>query len=141
MLRTMARYRRFPMFGDGQYHVSPLAAADLARILRREAGIADRHTVSAGGPRRWKYRELTDRLWQALGRPPGYLFFSRKNSVRLARLFEFFGSSLLYAYEVEWLLSDLLGVEPYVGLDGPLTSVEPFLDEQARRYALPATGT
>jgi hypothetical protein len=46
---------------------------------------------------------------------------------------ETLGSTLLYAYEVEWLLSDLLGLPPYEGLSQPLESVEPFLDSEARR--------
>jgi uncharacterized protein YbjT (DUF2867 family) len=135
MLRTVARYHRFPMFGDGEYHVSPIATADLARILRREAGLSERHTVGAGGPVRWRYRDLTDLLFSALGREPRYLRFSPKGGVRLARLLETVGSSLLYAYEVEWLVSDRLGLPPYAGLDPPLASVEPFLATEARRYA------
>lgn len=135
MLRTMARYHRFPMFGDGEYHVSPLAARDLARILRREARLTDRHTVSAGGPTRWRYRDLTDRLFAALGRTPRYVRFSPRGALRLARLLETFGSSLLYAYEVEWLLSDRLGLPPYEGLDPALAPVEPFLAAEAARFA------
>lgn len=134
MLRTMARYRRFPMFGDGAYHVAPVSSADVARIVRREANRAERHTVSAGGPTRWRYRDLTDRMFAALGRPARYLRLSPGGAVRLARLLETFGSSLLYAYEVEWLLSDLLAPPAYVGLDRPLEPVEPFLDSEARRY-------
>jgi uncharacterized protein YbjT (DUF2867 family) len=137
MLRTIARYRRFPMFADGEYHVSPIAARDLARILRREASLSDRHTVSAGGPTRWRYRDLTDRLFAVLGRTPRYVRFSARGAVRLARLLETFGSSLLYAYEVEWLLSDRLGLPPYEGLDRPLAPVEAFLPAEAVRY-LPA---
>ena len=134
MIRTVARYHRFPMFGDGEYHVSPLAARDLARILRREAGLAERHTVSAGGPTRWRYRDLTDRLFAVLGRAPRYVHFSPRGSVRLARLVEALGSSLLYAYEVEWLLSDRLGLPAYEGLGQPLTPVEPFLEAEAARF-------
>jgi uncharacterized protein YbjT (DUF2867 family) len=135
MLRTMARYHRFPMFGDGEYHVSPLAARDLARILRREATLPDRHTVTAGGPMRWRYRDLTDRMFAALGRKPRYIHFSPRGAVRLARLLETFGSSLLYAYEVQWLLSDRLGPPAYEGLDRPLAPLEPFLAAEAVRYA------
>lgn len=134
MLRTVARYHRFPMFADGEYHVSPIAARDLARILRREASLTARHTVSAGGPTRWRYRDLTDRLFTVLGRTPRYLRFSARGGVRLARLLETFGSTLLYAYEVEWLVSDLLGLPPYEGLDRPLAPVETFLSVEAVRY-------
>jgi uncharacterized protein YbjT (DUF2867 family) len=134
MLRTIARYHRFPMFGDGEYHVSPLSATDLARILRREAGLADRHTVTAGGPVRWRYSDLTDRMFAALGRRPKYVRFSPRGAVRLARFLETLGSTLLYAYEVEWLLSDQLGPPAYSGLDLPLEPIEPFLAAEATRY-------
>ncbi len=137
MMRTMARYHRFPMFGDGEYHVSPIAASDVARILRREAETPGRRNVTAGGPERWRYRDLTDRIFRALGRPPKYFRLSHRSSVRLARLLEVFGSSLLYVYEVEWLLSDMLGIPPYEGLATPLAPVTPFLESEARRRRPP----
>lgn len=133
MLRTMARYHRFPMFGDGGYHLSPIAVADLARILRHEAASDASRTVLAGGPVRWRYRDLTDEMFRRLGLAPRYFHLSPGGSLRLARVLESLGSSLLYAYEVEWLLADLLGLPPYEGLDVPLQPVEPFLTEEAHR--------
>jgi uncharacterized protein YbjT (DUF2867 family) len=133
MLRTIHRYHRFPMFGNGEYHISPLAARDFARIVRREANRTDRRNVTAGGPKRWRYRDLTDTMFAALGLSPKYFRLSERGAVRLARLLEGLGSSLLYAYEVEWLLSDMLGLAPYEGLDEPLLPVEPFLAEEAAR--------
>jgi uncharacterized protein YbjT (DUF2867 family) len=137
MLRTMHRYHRFPMFGDGGYHVSPIAATDVARIVAREAQRTESGTVNAGGPTRWRYRELTDRMFGTLGRPPKYVRFTPKGAIRLARVLEAFGSSLLYAYEVEWLLSDLLGVPSYSPIDPPLAEVGPFLEAESARL----TGT
>ncbi|HTP54779.1 MAG TPA: NAD(P)H-binding protein [Thermoplasmata archaeon] len=134
MLRTIHRYGRLPLFGDGEYHLSPLSTRDLARVLRREGMIGGRRTVTVGGPRRWKYPELTDRMFAAFHRPPRYLRLSRANSLRLASVLELFGSSLLYRYEVEWLLSDMLGAPAYQGHDTPLDSIEPFLDREAERY-------
>ncbi len=127
MSRIVRRYHRFPMFGDGGYHVSPLAVEDLARIVRREAELGPRATVPAGGPERWVYRDLTDALFRAAGLPPRYVHLSGRGAVRLAHLLEALGSSLLYAYEVEWLLSDRLGLAPYAGLARPLEPVGPFL--------------
>lgn len=137
MLRTIQRWHRLPMFGDGAYHVSPVAAADLARIVRREAGRGGRTVVPIGGPRRWTYRDLTDRLFRALGRPPRYLEWSAARGRRIARFLETIGSTLIYAYEVDWLVSDLLGLPPYEGLDPPLKDVEPFLDAEAARLLGP----
>lgn len=133
MMRTMSRYHRFPMFGDGEYHISPIACPDLARILRREASLTGRRNVTAGGPKRWRYRDLTDTMFAALGLRPKYFRLSERGAIRLARFLETFGSSLLYAYEVTWLLSDMLGPPPYEGLDGPLAPIEPFLAEEAGR--------
>jgi uncharacterized protein YbjT (DUF2867 family) len=133
MMRLMRRYHRFPMFGDGAYHVSPIAVRDLAHILRREASLPGRRNVLAGGPTRYVYRDLTDRMFAALGLPPRYFRLSPRASVRVASLFEGVGSSLIYAYEVEWLLADLLGLPPYEGLDRPLAPVEPFLAAEAAR--------
>jgi NADH dehydrogenase len=133
MLRTMHRYHRFPMFGDGEYHISPTSAADFARILRVEAARPDRRNVMIGGPRRWRYRDLTDTMFEALRLRPRYFSLSPRGAVRLAWLLEHLGSTLLYVYEVEWLLSDMLGLPPYEGLPTPLRPVEPFLTEEATR--------
>lgn len=133
MLRLMHRYRRFPMFGDGSYHVSPLAVDDLARILRRELASDGRRNVTAGGPRRWVYHDLTDRMFSFLGLEARYFPLGPRNSVRLARAMETVGLSTIYAYEVEWLLSDRLGLPPYAGLEPPLRPVEPFLQEQVAK--------
>ena len=133
MTRSIARYHVFPMFGDGEYHASPIAAADVARILRREIDRPGSRNVLIGGPERWRYRDLTDRIFRALGLRPRYVRLSPRNSIRLARFLETVGSTLLYAYEVEWLLSDMLGLPPYEGLSTPLVSVAPFLDAEAAR--------
>lgn len=140
MLRTMHRYHRFPLFGDGEYHVSPLSTLDLARILRRELDRPGSRSVLLGGPRRYRYIELTDLMWKLLGRRARYWRLSASSSVRLARLFETLGSHLIYVYEVQWLLSDMLGLPPYTGLDRPLTPVEPFLEAEARRLVGPGIG-
>jgi len=133
MLRTMHRYHRFPMFGDGEYHISPLAARDFARIVRREAARKGPVNVTVGGPERWRYRDLTDTMFDALGLRRKYFSLSPRGAVRLVRLLELFGSSLLYVYEVEWLLSDMLGLPPYEGLGGPLQPVRPFIAEEVAR--------
>ncbi len=133
MLRTMARWHRFPMFGDGEYHVSPVSAHDVAAIVRREATLDRRGVVEVGGPRRWRYRDLTEFLFDSLRLRPRYWQMSPRNGIRLARLLETLGSSLLYAYEVEWLVSDRLGLAPYAGLDRPLASVEGFVRAEAAR--------
>jgi NADH dehydrogenase len=133
MLRTMHRYHRFPMFGDGEYHISPIAAADFARVVRVEAARPERRNVTIGGPKRWRYRDLTDTMFEALRLRPNYFSLSPRGAVRLTWLLEHLGSSLLYVYEVDWLLSDMLGLPPYEGLTTPLRPLEPFLAEEVAR--------
>jgi uncharacterized protein YbjT (DUF2867 family) len=133
MQRLAYRYHRLPLFGDGEYHLSPLAVDDFARIVRREGERGGRAVTTVGGPERFRYRDLVDLLFASLGRAPQYLRFTPRGGVRLARLLEALGSSLIYAYEVEWLLADLLGVPPYEGLEAPLRKVGPFVAEEARR--------
>ncbi len=72
MLGLMKAYPWFPMFGDGDYHLSPVAASDVARILIAEASGSSQGTVDAGGPIRYRYRDLTDLMFRALGRSPKY---------------------------------------------------------------------
>lgn len=140
MLRMMWRYRAFPMFGAGEYRVSPLAAADLARAVHRELGGATRGTVDLGGPERLPYRELTDRMFAALGRRPRYVHLSPAGAVRLTRVLRAFGSTLLYPYEVTWLLSDRLGLAPDPGATAPLEPVDAYLRAEARRLGVARAG-
>lgn len=127
MLRAIRRYPVFPMFGSGEYHVSPLAASDLARVLLQEAQGTDQGTLDLGGPERFTYRELTDLLFRAAGKAPHYWHMSGAGARRLTRLLAYFGSTVLYPYEVEWLMSDRLGLPPYAGLALPMQSVRTYL--------------
>ncbi|MCI4318985.1 MAG: NAD(P)H-binding protein [Thermoplasmata archaeon] len=135
MLRMVRRYPFFPMFGDGSFRVNPLAVADLARQIRKLAGSSTVGQFDLGGPETFRYRQLTDLLFRVAGRRPRYWTMNARNGIRLAGLLQSFGSNLLYAYEVEWLMSDLL-VQPVAeGIGGPLERVEPYL-----RSLLPPPG-
>ncbi|MCI4331474.1 MAG: NAD(P)H-binding protein [Thermoplasmata archaeon] len=139
LVRGIDRYPFFPMFGEGRYHVSPVAVEDLAHVLRREAEGTEVGTLDIGGPVRYEFRELTDMIFSALGKRARYWRLSEAGSLRLAALLQALGSSLLYRYEVEWLLSDRLGLPAYSGLERPMRRVEPFLTaEVARRRGAPA---
>jgi hypothetical protein len=109
----------------------------VARILFREAAGTDVGTVDAGGPVRYRYRDLTDLMYRSIGRPPSYLHLGSRGSVALAQLAQDLGSELIYAYEVTWLLSDLLGPAAYPSLGLPLQRIEPFLDREARKLGGP----
>lgn len=131
MLGLMHRYRRFPMFAGGSYRVNPLWVGDLAHILHHELHGSDTGTLVVGGPQVYRYHDLTDVMFRDLGLPPRYWSMGPQTSVAVASLLQHLGSSLIYAYEVEWLLSDRLAIPPYLGSGRPLASVEPFLLEQA----------
>jgi uncharacterized protein YbjT (DUF2867 family) len=133
MLRTIQRYPFFPMFGDGQYRISPVAAVDVARLVVGLAATPPDATVDVGGPAAYRYRDVTDRMFALLGKRPRYWNLSPSGGVRLARLVQSLGSSRLYAYEVEWLLSDTLALPPSDRLPGPMERVEPFLRSEAER--------
>lgn len=133
MLRTIHRYGRLPMFGDGAYHLSPLAAADLSRVIRQELQGNATGTLDLGGPTRYTYRALTEIMFHAMSRPARYWRLTERGAVRLATVLQLVGSRRLYAYEVHWLMADLLGLPPYAGLDRPLTTVEAYLAAEAAR--------
>jgi len=133
MLRSVRRFPVFPMFGDGAYRISPVAAADVARLILRFAKDPPNATVDVGGPAAYRYRDLTDRLYELLGKRPRYWTLSPKGGVRLAALLERLGSTLLYAYEVEWLLSDTLALPPSPSVDWTMERVEPYLRAEAER--------
>jgi uncharacterized protein YbjT (DUF2867 family) len=127
MMRLMRRYPLFPMFGDGTYHLSPIAVSDLAQVLRNEALGSDQGILDLGGPERVTYRELTDRMFQALGKKPRYWTWSKGTALRITGMMVALGSTTLYPYEVEWLMSDMLGLPSYQGLKRPLQAVGPYL--------------
>jgi uncharacterized protein YbjT (DUF2867 family) len=133
MLRMMRRYGRFPMFEAGAYHVSPFATRDLAEVLALEARGRGIGTIDLGGPQRLEYRELTDQMFASLGQRPRYLRLHRAGALRLAALMVAFRSTMIYPYEIEWLLSDRLGLPAYGGLDRPLTPVRPYLEAEVAR--------
>ena len=133
MMRTIRRYPFFLMFGDGGFHLSPIASSDVARIVRKFSESEETGTFDLGGPASYRYRELTDLMFQLLGKRPRYAHLSPMGARRLARLLQGIGSTLLYEYEVEWLVSDMLALPPYEGLARPLERVEPYLSREAER--------
>ncbi len=131
MMRLMRRYPWFPMFGDGEYHVSPISVSDVAEVVVREASGTSVGVLDLGGPERLRYRDLTDRMFRILGKRPRYWRMSPASARRLTGLMVTLGSTLLYPYEVDWLVSDMLGLPAYVGLGRTLQRVDPYLAQLA----------
>ncbi|HKS59746.1 MAG TPA: NAD-dependent epimerase/dehydratase family protein [Thermoplasmata archaeon] len=140
MTRMIRRYRRFPMFGEGEYRLSPLAAADLARILAAQAFSREDGVLDVGGPVSYAYRELTDLIFRSLGLRPRYWHLSARGALRLVRLLRLFGSRILYPYEVEWLMSGRLALPPYLSIDPPLQRVDSYLADLSRGGAAKSSG-
>jgi hypothetical protein len=76
---------------------------------------------------------MTDRMFALLAKRPRYWNLSERGGERLARVLEAVGSTLLYAYEVDWLTSGMLDLPPAKGVDWPMRRVEPYLREEAER--------
>ncbi|MCI4358275.1 MAG: NAD(P)H-binding protein [Thermoplasmata archaeon] len=127
MMRSIHRYPFFPMFGDGACTLSPIAVTDLARVVREALDSSESGRYDLGGPIVYRYSELTDAMFAALGKRPRYWRLSARGSLRLASLLEAVGSSLLYRYEVEWLLSGRLGLPPAALRGRGLERLEPYL--------------
>ncbi|HKV90725.1 MAG TPA: hypothetical protein VJQ43_05975, partial [Thermoplasmata archaeon] len=133
MLRAIRTYGFFPMFGDGSYRISPVSSHDVARLVGRLLEGPSRSTLDLGGPGAFRYRDVTDRMFALLGRRPRYWSLSARGSVRLARLMQSLRSGKLYAYEVEWLLSDTLALPRSPRMDWPMERVEPYLRSEVSR--------
>jgi uncharacterized protein YbjT (DUF2867 family) len=127
MMRLIRRYPIFPMFGDGSYRLSPLSARDLARIIRASLAPGPDVIRDLGGPRCYRYQELTDLMFRIAGKRARYWRMSPASGQDLASLLQFFGSSLLYRYELDWLLSDRLGLPSAEDLAPRMDRVEPYL--------------
>jgi uncharacterized protein YbjT (DUF2867 family) len=133
MLRSIRSFPVFPMFGDGEYRISPIAAADVSRVVGCALEAPSNATQDLGGPHAYRYRDVTDRMYRLLGRTPRYWRLGPRGAVRLARAMEMLGSTRLYAYEVRWLLTDTLALPPAEGVPAGLTAVEPYLRDAAQR--------
>jgi uncharacterized protein YbjT (DUF2867 family) len=127
MLRTIQRYPFFPMFGDGGYRLNPLSVGDLAQLLQGLTTSPRSGIINVGGPEVFRYRDLTDLIFRVAGKRPRYWSMSERNGIRLAGLLQSLGSTKLYAYEVEWLVSDRLVQPTWIPPGGSLQRVEPYL--------------
>jgi len=69
----LRRFPLFPVFGDGQARLQPIAVAEVARAIVRalETPASVRHVVELGGPEPLTYDEVLRRTARALGRRPG----------------------------------------------------------------------
>lgn len=125
MLRLMRRYRHFPMWGDGGYHVSPIHTRDVGWLVGEALEGRLPRVLRVGGPVRYTYRELVDLIGRAAGRPPKLVHVSPSLGRAVVQMMNAVGNHALYTYELDWLLSDMLGLPPHGGRE--LTRLETVL--------------
>ena len=112
MLRLLGRHGRFPYWGDGGFHLSPIWNRDVGWLVGEALEGRLRGTILAGGPERITYAELLERLQRTLGRRSKLLRVSVPTARRVVQLFNAVGWHVLYTYEFDWLVSDMLGLPP-----------------------------
>ena len=130
MLELMRRYGRFPLFGEGDYHISPIWHRDVGWLVGEALDDRLKGTVLAGGPERFTYLELLELLQRSLGRRVRWVKVSRTTGRWAVRFFNSVGWHVLFTYEYDWLLSDMLGFSspPHPGRE--FQRLEPFLREE-----------
>ncbi len=127
MLALLRRHRYFPLFGSGEYHLSPIWHRDLGLLVVEALAGRLPPVMLAGGPERMTYRELLELLSRAVGREPHLIRVSPRVGRWAVQAFNALGWHVLYTYEYDWLLSDTLGFPAPSGLPRPLLRLKEFL--------------
>ncbi len=109
MLDLMRRYGRFPIFGEGGYHLTPVWNRDVGWLVGEALEGRLSGTVLVGGPERFTYLELLALLQKHVPRPVRFVKVSPGLGRFAVRFFNAVGWHVLYTYEHDWLVSDLLG--------------------------------
>lgn len=132
MLQLMERHHRFPLWGDGEYHVSPIHTRDVAWLVGEALAGRLPPLTLAGGPDRYTYRQLVEMLFAVAGLPPRWVRLSPGLARRLVQALNAVGYHALYTYELDWLMSDLLGLPepPHPGRS--FARLEDFLRSRPR---------
>lgn len=129
MRGLMERHRRFPLFGDGLYHLTPIWHRDVGWLVGE--ALEDRlgGTVLAGGPERMTYLELLDLLRRELSLDVRWMKVSPRTGRLAVQLFNAVGWHILYTYEYDWLLSDTLGFPAPPHPDRKFLTLREFLHQ------------
>ena len=137
MLGLMRRHRHFPLFGEGEYHLSPIWHRDVGALVASALEGQLGKDVLAGGPERLRYLELLELLARAAGRTPRWVRVSPRTGRWAIRAMNAVGYHALYLYEYDWLLSDTLGFPPPPGAPRPFLPLERFLRGEGDAPASP----
>lgn len=132
MLDLLRRYRHFPLWGDGSYHLSPVWNRDVGALVGEALEGRLPPVVAFGGPQRITYLELLDLLQKHLGVQRKLVRVSPGFGRTAVRLFNAVGWHVLYTYEYDWLISDMLGLPPAPRAARDLLPLSEFLRSAAR---------
>jgi NADH dehydrogenase len=95
--------------GDGQYHVQPIFAGDLARLAVEKSGEQSSVAIDAVGPETFTFNELVDLLRRIVGSRARILHVSPTAVLLFARLFSVATRDItLTSDEIGGLMADLL---------------------------------
>ncbi|MDE1836413.1 MAG: NAD(P)H-binding protein [Euryarchaeota archaeon] len=129
MLDLMQRHRRFPLFGDGGYHLSPIWHQDVGWLVGEALEDRLSGTVLAGGPQRYTYLELLELLQRYVPQRVKLVRVSLPTGRLAVQFFNALGWHVLYTYEYDWLVSDLLGFAAPSHPGREFRTLESFLEE------------
>ena len=102
----------FPIFGDGQYKVQPVFAADLARIAVNSAKSRENETVDAIGPETYTFEQLAKQIAVALSRNVEFVKFPPRLGISLGKLIGLLLRDVILTQdELDGLMANLLTSE------------------------------
>jgi uncharacterized protein YbjT (DUF2867 family) len=133
MMDLLRRHQHFPFWGDGSFHVAPIWHRDVGWLVGEALEGRLRGTVLAGGPERMTYAGLLDLLQEAVGRRAKLVHVSVPTARTVIRLFNAGGWHVLYTYEFDWLVSNMLGLPPAPHEGRELKRLADFLKETSAR--------
>lgn len=104
--------RRFPVFGvfgDGNYRLQPIYVDDMAKLAVEQGRKTENCIIDAIGPETFKYRELVEKIANAIGVPRPVILIPRAMGYLIGSFIgKVFGDVTITYDEIEGLMDNLL---------------------------------
>lgn len=104
--------RRFPVFGvfgDGNYRLQPIYVDDMAKLAVEQGQKTENCIIDAIGPETFKYRELVEKIGNAIGVPRPVILIPRAMGYLIGSFIgKIFGDVTITYDEIEGLMDNLL---------------------------------